>query len=99
MNKITNLKTDIKKEMKATKDSRAKVIFGRLLQDARDTGTDFNIQAYSRAPYRYRRVSYEVACHGGHTYTDARGATTLKDRCSIESATNRSHTHTPFGGM
>jgi hypothetical protein len=61
IHKITNPKIDIKKAIKATKDNKTKAIFGILLQEARDTGIDFNIQAYSRAPYKYKRDSYEVA--------------------------------------
>ncbi len=38
-----------------------KGIFGKLLQAARDTGTDFIIHAYSKAPYKCMRDSYEVA--------------------------------------
>jgi hypothetical protein len=66
--KITNLKTGIKKEIKATtKNILTKGVFGRLLHTARGTGTDFNIQAYSQAPYRSRRDSYNVAW-GPHVY-------------------------------
>jgi len=79
--KITNLNTDIKKAIKTNKDNKTKGVFGRLLQEARDTDIDFSIQACSRAPYRYRRDSYEVAW--GYTFTYARGATTLRDQCSV----------------
>ncbi len=46
IHKITNLKTDIKKVIKANKDNKTKGVFGRLLQESRGTGTDFRIQAY-----------------------------------------------------
>jgi hypothetical protein len=46
IHKITNLKTDIKRAIKVNKDNITKGIFGRLLQEARDTGADFSIQAY-----------------------------------------------------
>jgi hypothetical protein len=60
--KITILKNDLKKEIKATtKNITTRGVFGRLLQIARDTGTDLNIQAYPHAPYRSRGESYEVA--------------------------------------
>ena len=51
--KIINLKTGIKKEIKETTHNiTTKKVLERLLQTTRDTGTDFNIQAYSQAPCR-----------------------------------------------
>ena len=42
--KLTNLKTSIKKELKYTnKTATMKGVFGKLLQAARDTRTDFGI--------------------------------------------------------
>ena len=59
--KLTNLKTDIKKELGQTKNTSApKGVYGKLLQTARNTGTDFSIHAYSQSPYRSRRDAYEV---------------------------------------
>ena len=66
--KLTNLKASIKKELKHTdKTETTKVVFGKLLQAARDTGTYFSIQAYSQSPYRFRRDAYEVVW-GSHVY-------------------------------
>jgi len=66
--KLTNLKADIKKELKYTnKSATTKGIFGKLLQEARDIGIYFSIQAYSQSPYRSRRDAYEVAW-GSHVY-------------------------------
>jgi hypothetical protein len=61
MRKLTNRKAGIKKELKNTnKNVTTKGVFGRLLKEPRDTGTYFSIQAYSQAPYKCRRESYEV---------------------------------------
>ncbi len=50
IHKITNIKTCIIKTIKATTHAiTTKCVFGAFLQAARDTGTDFSIQAYSRA--------------------------------------------------
>jgi hypothetical protein len=44
---LTNFKADIRKELKHTnKTIPAKGVFGRLLKEARDTGTNFSIQAF-----------------------------------------------------
>jgi hypothetical protein len=60
--KLTNIKASIRKELNHTnKTATSKGVFGRLLQEARDTGTDFIIHSYSQFPYRYRRDAYEVA--------------------------------------
>jgi hypothetical protein len=65
---LTNLKSSMKKELKhSNKTATTKDVFGKLLQAARDTGTDFIIQAYSQSPYRSRRDAYEVAW-GSHIY-------------------------------
>ena len=51
--KLTNLKTSKNKELKHTsKTATTKGVFGKLLQAARDTGTDFSIEAYSQSPCR-----------------------------------------------
>jgi hypothetical protein len=66
--KLTNLKASIRKELKHTnKTATTNGVFGRLLQEARDTGTDFSIQTYSQSPYRSRRDAYKVAW-GSHVY-------------------------------
>ena len=65
--KLTNIKTDIKKEIKITNYTTSRGIFGELLRKARETGTDSSIQAHSQSPYRCRRDSYEVAW-GTHVY-------------------------------
>ena len=60
--KRTNLKAGIKKELKYnSKIVMTKGVFGRLLKEARDAGTEFSIQAFSQFPYRSRRDAYEVA--------------------------------------
>jgi hypothetical protein len=59
--KLTNLKACIKQKLKHTDKTVTKGIFGRLFQEARDTRTDFSIQAYSQSPYRSRCDAYEVA--------------------------------------
>ena len=60
--KLTNLKAGIKKKLKHTnKTATTKGIFGRLLQEAKGTGTDVSIQAYSQFPYISRRDAYEEA--------------------------------------
>ncbi len=41
--------------------TRSGTIYGKILQDARSTGSDNTIHAYSTAPYRARRDSLEVA--------------------------------------
>ena len=94
IHKITNLKTVIKRAIKANKDNRTKGIFGRLLQEARNTDIDFSIQVYSRAPYKCKRGSYEVA-RGSNVYRCKRRHNVHV--CSVESATNRSQTHTSWG--
>ena len=65
--KLTNIKTGIKRAFKETTSTITKGIFGPLLKTARDTGTDFSLQAHSQSPYRCRRDSYEVAW-GTHVY-------------------------------
>jgi ribonuclease HI len=65
--KFTNLKAGIKTAIKETTYTKTRGIFGDLLRKARETGTDFSIQAYSKSPYRSRRDSYEVAW-GTHVY-------------------------------
>jgi hypothetical protein len=66
--KLTNLKAGIRKELKHTGITvTTKGIFGRLLQEARNTGTYFSIQADSQSPYRSRRDAYEGAW-GSHVY-------------------------------
>jgi len=90
--KLTNLKAGIKKELKHTnKIAATKGVFGKLLQTARDTGTDFTIQAYSQSPYRSRRDAYEVAWD--HMFTDAKRNTTHRDKYSTPNVTNLSPTH------
>ena len=64
---ITNLKTGINKLIKEKTSTITKGVFGALLKAARDTGTDFSIQAHSQSPYTCRRDSYEVAW-GTHVY-------------------------------
>jgi hypothetical protein len=59
--KLTNIKTGIKTTIKETAYAITKGIFGALLKKARDTGTDFKMQAHSQSPYRCQRDSYEVA--------------------------------------
>ena len=41
--------------------TRHSTIYGKILHDARTTGSDHTIHAYSTAPYRARRDSLEVA--------------------------------------
>ena len=65
--KITNLKTGIKMAIKETTPNITRGVFGALLKQAIDTGTNFSIQAHSQSPYRCRRDSYEVAW-GTHVY-------------------------------
>ena len=49
--KLTNIKAGIKKELIHTTTTVAtKGVYGKLLQAARDTGTDFSIHAYSQSP-------------------------------------------------
>jgi hypothetical protein len=63
-----NLKACIRKELKhPNKTATTKGGFGRLLQEARDTGIYFSIQAYSQPPYRSKRDAYEVGW-GSHVY-------------------------------
>jgi hypothetical protein len=66
--KRTNLKAYIRKELKHTNiTTTTKGVFGRLLQEARDTGTYFSIQAYSQSLYRSIRDAYEVSWRS-HVY-------------------------------
>jgi ribonuclease HI len=66
--KLTNLKSGIKKELKHTnKTTATKGVYWKLLQAARNTRTDFSIQAYSQSPYRSRRDACELAW-GSHVY-------------------------------
>jgi len=66
--KLTNLNASIKKELKHTnKTTTTKSVFGKLLQAARDTRTNFIIQAYSQSLFRSRRDAYEVV-YGSHVY-------------------------------
>ena len=53
--KLTNLKSGIAKELEnINKNVKTIEFFGRLLEEARDKGTDFSIQAYSQSPCRCR---------------------------------------------
>jgi ribonuclease HI len=65
--KLSNIKTDIKKEIKVTNYTTSRGIFGELLRKARESGTDFSIQARSQSPYICKRNLYEVAW-GTHEY-------------------------------
>jgi hypothetical protein len=56
---LTNLKYNIRKELKHTNNTATtRGVFGRLLQEARDTGTYFSIHTLSQSPYRSRRDAY-----------------------------------------
>ena len=51
-----------KKELKHTNiTATTKGVFGKLIQEARDIGTDFSIQAYSQSSYISRRDAREVS--------------------------------------
>ncbi len=65
--KLTNIKNDVKKAIKEITYTTSIGIFGEQIRKARETGTDFSIQAHSKPPYRCRRDSYEVA-RGTHIY-------------------------------
>ena len=93
--KLTNLKAGIRKELKHTnKTVTTKGVFGRLLQEARDPGTNFSIQAYSQSQYRSRRDAYEVAWGSHAAYRDAKRNTTHKDQCYAPNVINHSPTRT-----
>jgi hypothetical protein len=66
--KLTNLKAGIIKKLKHTnKMVTITRVFGRLLKEARGTGTNFSIQAFSQSPYKSKRDAYEVAWRS-HVY-------------------------------
>ncbi len=61
---LTNLHTSLRKLVKSqTYNNRraANTIYNNILKQARDTGADHSIHAYSTSPFKARRDALEVA--------------------------------------